>query len=71
MNSDIADGVREYTGNETLKSLTAYFFEKRSKVHIAGSPEWSLATQTEVPELAKIGGGSSCKVNPMNNCQSA
>lgn len=47
--SDIADGEREYTGNETLKSLKAYFYEKRSQVHIAGSPGWSLQHKQKSP----------------------
>lgn len=68
--SDIADGERKYTGNETLKSLKAYFYEKRSQVHIAGSPGWSLATQTEVPELSDIAKDSSFKANPMDYFQS-
>lgn len=68
--SDIADGEREYTGNETLKSLKAYFCEKRSQLHIAGSPGWSLATQTEVPELSDIAKDSSFKANPMDYFQS-
>ena len=68
--SDIADGEREYTGNETLKSLKAYFYEKRSEVHIAGSPGWSLATQTEVPELSDMAKDSGFKANPMDNFQS-
>ena len=60
---DMSDGVREYTGNETLKGLKAYFFEKRADVHIAGSPGWSLATQTEIEELSLIAKSSSFKMN--------
>ena len=67
--SDISDHLREYTGNETLKSLKAYFFEKRSEVHIAGSPGWSLATQTEVPELGEIAKDSSFKADPTRQFQ--
>ena len=60
-----SDGVREYSGNETLKNIKAYYYETRSKVAIAGSPGWSLATQTEIPDLQEIARSSSFKVNPM------
>jgi hypothetical protein len=61
----LSDGVREYSGNETLKSLKAYHFESRSEVAIVGSPGWSLATQTEIPDLQEISKNSSFQVNPM------
>jgi len=61
----LSDGVREYSGNETLKNLKAYYYETRSEVAIAGSPGWSLATQTEIPDLQKIAKNSSFQVNPM------
>ena len=57
----LSDGVREYSGNETLKNLKAYY---RSEVAIAGSPGWSLATQTELPDLQNIAKSSSFQVNP-------
>ena len=60
----ISDGVREYSGNETLKNLKAYYYETRSEVAIAGSPGWSLATQVEIPDLQKISRNSSFQVNP-------
>jgi hypothetical protein len=60
-----SDGVREYSGNETLKNIKAYYYETRSEVAIAGSPGWSLATQTEIPDLQEIARGSSFKVTPM------
>ena len=60
----LSDGVREYNGNETLKNLKAYYYETRSEVAIAGSPGWSLATQTELPELQAIAKNSSFQVNP-------
>ena len=61
----LSDGVREYTGNETLKNLKAYYYETRAEVAIAGSPGWSLATQTEVPDLQQIARDSSFQVNPL------
>ncbi len=61
----LSDGVREYSGNETLKNLKAYYYETRSEVAIAGSPGWSLATQTEIPDLQEIAKNSSFQVNPM------
>jgi hypothetical protein len=61
----LSDGVREYSGNETLKNLKAYYYETRSEVAIAGSPGWSLATQTEMPDLQEIAKNSSFQVNPM------
>ena len=61
----LSDGVREYSGNETLKNLKAYYYETRSEVAIAGSPGWSLATQTEIPELQDIAKNSSFQVNPL------
>ena len=60
-----SDGVREYSGNETLKNIKAYYYETRSEVAIAGSPGWSLATQTEIPDLQEIARSSSFQVNPM------
>jgi hypothetical protein len=63
--SKLSDGVREYSGNETLKNLKAYYYESRSAVAIVGSPGWSLATQTELPELQEIARNSSFQVNPM------
>ena len=61
----LSEGVRGYSGNETLKNLKAYYYETRSEVAIAGSPGWSLATQTEIPDLQDISRNSSFKVNPM------
>ena len=61
----LSDGIREYSGNATLKNLKAYYYETRSEVAIAGSPGWSLATQTEIPELQDIAKNSSFQVNPM------
>ena len=61
----LSDGVREYSGNETLKNLKAYYYETRSEVAIVGSPGWSLATQTEKPDLQDIAKNSSFQVNPM------
>jgi hypothetical protein len=63
--TSISDGFRNYTGNETLKSMKAYYFETRSEVAISGSPGWSLATQTELQELQEIAKSSSFKANPM------
>ena len=63
--SNLSDGVREYSGNETLKNLKAYYYESRSAVAIVGSPGWSLATQTELPELQEIAKNSSFQVNPL------
>ena len=60
----LSDGVREYSGNETLKNLKAYYYESRSEVAIAGSPGWSLATQTELAELQDIAKNSSFQVIP-------
>ena len=59
------DGVRKYSGNETLKNLKAYYYETRSEVAIAGSPGWSLATQTEIPDLQEIATNSSFQVNSL------
>ncbi len=61
----LSDGVREYSGNETLKNLKAYYYESRSEVAIVGSPGWSLATQTESPDLQAIARDSSFQVTPL------
>ena len=61
----LSDGIREYSGNSTVKNLKAYYYETRSEVAIAGSPGWSLATQTEIPDLQDIAKNSSFQVNPM------
>ena len=61
----LSESVREYSGNETLKNLKAYYYETRSAVAIAGSPGWSLATQTEIPDLQEIAKNSSFQVNPV------
>ena len=45
------------------KNLKAYHYETRSEVAIAGSPGWSLATQTEIPDLQEIVKNSSFQVN--------
>ena len=45
------------------KNLKAYYYENRSEVAIAGSPGWSLATQTETPDLQQIAKNSSFQVN--------
>ena len=63
--SKLSDGVREYSGNETLKNLRAYYYETRSEVAVVGSPGWSLATQTELPDLQEIARNSSFQANPM------
>ena len=63
--SKLSDGVREYNGNETLKSLKAYYYETRSALAVVGSPGWSLATQTELPDLREIARNSSFQTNPM------
>ena len=65
MGTKLSDGVREYSGNETLKNLKAYYYETRSEVAVAGSPGWSLATQTEIPNLQDIAKNSSFQVNPV------
>ena len=65
LGSKLSDNVREYGGNETLKSLKAYYYEARSEVAVAGSPGWSLATQTELADLQEIARNSSFKVNPV------
>ena len=61
----LSDGVRQYSGNVTLKNLKAYYYETRSEVAIAGSPGWSLATQTELPDFQEIARNSSFQVNPL------
>ena len=61
----LSDDIREYNGNETLKNLKAYYYETRSEVAIAGSPGWSLATQTELPDLQEIAKNSSFQINPL------
>ena len=63
--SKLSDGVREYSGNQTLKGLKAYYYEARSEVAVVGSPGWSLATQTELPDLQEIARNSSFQINPM------
>ena len=65
LGSKLSDNVREYGGNETLKNLKAYYYESRSEVAIAGSPGWTLATQTELTDLQEIARDSGFKVNPM------
>ena len=61
----LSDGVREYSGNETLKNLKAYCYETRSEVAIVGSPVWSLAIQTEIPDLQDVAKNSSFQANSM------
>jgi len=61
----LSDGVREYSGNETIKNLKAYYYETRSEVAIVGSPEWSLATQTEIPVLQDSAKQPSFQLTPM------
>ena len=61
----LSDGVREYSGNETLKNLKAYCYETRSEVAIVGSPVWGLASQTEIPDLQEIAKISSFQVRSM------
>ena len=61
----LSDGIRKYNGNETLKNLKAYYYETRSEVAIAGSPGWSLSTQTELPDLQNIARNSGFQVDPM------
>lgn len=61
----LSDGIREYNGNETLKNFKAYYYETRSDVATTGSPGWSLATQTELPDLREVARNSSFQVNPM------
>lgn len=65
LGSKLSDSVREYSGNETLKSLKAYHYEARSEVAIARSPGWSLAKQTELSDLQEIARNSSSNVNQM------
>ena len=50
----LSDGVRKYSGNETLKNLEAYYYETLSKATIAGNPSRSLATQTGLLDLQEI-----------------
>jgi hypothetical protein len=45
--------------------LKAYYYEARSEVAVVGSPGWSLATQTELPDLQEIARNSSFQINPM------
>ena len=61
----LSDGVREYSGNKTLKNLKAYYHETRTEVAIAGSSGWSLTTQTEIPDLQDIAKNSSFQVTAM------
>ena len=61
----LSDGVCEYSSNETLKNLNAYYYETRLEVAIAGSPGCSLATQTEIRDLQDIAKNYSFQVNPM------
>ena len=63
--SKLSDGIRIYSGNETLKTLKAYHYETRSNVAISGSPGWSLATQAELADLQEIARASSFNINPM------
>ena len=65
LGAKLSESVRKYSGNETLKNLKAYYYETRSEVAIVGSPGWSLATQTEIPDLQEIAKNSSFQVNPM------
>ena len=65
LGSKLSDNVREYGGNETLKNLKAYYYESRSEVAIAGSPGWSLATQTELSDLQAIARNSGFNVDPL------
>ena len=65
LGSKLSDNIREYGGNETLKNLKAYYYESRSEVAIAGSPGWTLATQTELTDLQEIARDSGFNVNPM------
>lgn len=58
----LSDGIRIYNGNETLKNLKAYYYETRSEVAIAGSPGWSLGTQTELPDLQAMARNSGFQV---------
>lgn len=61
------DTERSYSGAATMKLLKAYYFEQRSNVHTAGSPGWSLATQTEMPALREIAKNSSFSANTIIN----
>ena len=63
--SKLSDGIREYNGIGTLKNLKAYYYETRSEVAIAGSPGWSLATQTEIVDLQEIARNSSFQTYPI------
>lgn len=65
LGSKLSNNVREYCGNQTLKSFKAYYYESRSEVAIAVSPGWSLATQTELTDLQEIARNSSFNVNPL------
>ena len=65
LGAKLSDNVREYGGNETLKNLKAYYYEARSEVAIAGSPGWTLATQSELTDLQAVARDSSFNVSPM------
>ena len=65
LGSKLSDSSREYGGFQTLKSLKAYYYEARSEVAIAGSPGWSLATQTELTDLQEIARNSGFTVDPL------
>ena len=65
LGSKISDSVREYSGNETLESLKAYYYEARSEVAIAASLGWTLAIQTELCDLQEIARNSSSNVSPI------
>ena len=59
----LSDGVVNIVAMKPSKNLKAYYYENRSEVAIAGSPGWSLATQTETPDLQEIAKNSSFQVN--------
>ena len=50
----VTDGVRECSGNETLKNFKVHCYETRLEVAIVVSPGWILTTQTEIPALQEI-----------------
>ena len=60
------DSARGYGGSATLKILRAFFFEQRSNVCISCSPGWSLANQTEMPELKKAKNSNFCNNTKIN-----
>ena len=65
LSDDHGTRTRNYTSGQTIKNLKAYYYEKRSDVHLAGSPGWSLTTQVELPKLREIAKRSASKIEPV------